>query len=79
MTRHEPPIRRMPFGAEQTLPAIDLRTCTLCGDCVRACPTECLKVVDSRNLAVIPQMCIQCDVCAAICPERAIRMIPASW
>ena len=63
----------------QLLPDIDSRTCTLCGDCVAVCPTECLSVARGTEIVLVPQTCINCSVCEAICPVDAIAMRLQDW
>ncbi len=43
---------------------VDPVRCTDCGACVRACPTDILKVGDSE--------CVHCGNCIDVCPEKAI-------
>lgn len=61
------------------LPDIDSRLCTLCGDCVEVCPTECLSIGTGREVVLAPQSCVNCAVCAAVCPVNAITMRPRDW
>ncbi|MSR57132.1 MAG: 4Fe-4S dicluster domain-containing protein [Planctomycetaceae bacterium] len=63
----------------QILPQIDARRCTLCGDCLRACPTECLAIAPHSRIVVAPQLCISCTVCEAVCPAAAIAMQSQAW
>ena len=63
----------------QPLPDIDSRLCTLCGDCVDVCPTECLEIARGIEVVLAPQACIQCEVCAAVCPVAAITMRTRDW
>ena len=63
----------------QELPEIDERRCTLCGDCLLSCPTDCLATIDHSRLVVAPQLCISCDVCAVVCAPRAITMVVRDW
>lgn len=63
----------------QLLPDIDLRSCTLCGDCVVVCPTECLSVARGIEIVLVPQSCINCSVCEEICPVDAITMRTRDW
>lgn len=63
----------------QELPEIDERLCTLCGDCLPVCPTDCLAIVAEQRVVVAPQLCISCDVCAAVCAPRAITMVMRDW
>jgi energy-converting hydrogenase B subunit K len=41
--------------------------CKGSGDCVDACPTDAIKLVDGRVVS-----CITCGKCEAICPNKAI-------
>jgi ferredoxin len=62
-----------PFGAI----AVDRKACSLCMSCVGACPAS--AVMDSQNapqLRFVEKNCIQCGLCAATCPEDAIRLVP---
>ncbi|MCY2965689.1 MAG: 4Fe-4S binding protein [Planctomycetota bacterium] len=63
----------------QTLPAVDLRLCTVCGDCVVCCPVDCLRIDRSGAVVVTPHKCVSCAVCAAVCPVDAIAMSPQDW
>ena len=63
----------------QELPDIDLCLCTLCGDCVDVCPTECLAIARGTAVVLVPQSCISCGVCAAVCPAQAITMRVQDW
>jgi NAD-dependent dihydropyrimidine dehydrogenase PreA subunit len=62
----------------QELPDIDSRLCTLCGDCVTICPTDCLAI-GARVVVLVPQSCINCAVCEAVCPVAAIAMRQRDW
>jgi len=63
----------------QDLPDIDMRICTVCGDCILACPTECLEIMRNIEIALSPQLCISCGICAAVCPVAAIEMRNRDW
>ncbi|HEY3964902.1 MAG TPA: 4Fe-4S binding protein [Planctomycetaceae bacterium] len=63
----------------QLLPQIDSRLCTVCGDCVRICPTGCLSIAREREVVLVPQACINCAVCEAVCPANAIAMQLHEW
>ena len=45
--------------------------CTLCGDCVNACPTNSLDLF-SGVIAYVSQSCIRCKECADACLNEAI-------
>lgn len=62
-----------PFGALD----VDAGKCSLCMACVGACPAAALQ--DGQNapqLRFIEKNCVQCGLCAATCPEDAIRLVP---
>jgi ferredoxin len=64
---------RSPFGALD----VDAGKCSLCMACVGACPASALQ--DGQNapqLRFIEKNCVQCGLCAATCPEDAIRLVP---
>ena len=63
----------------QELPDIDPRLCTVCGDCVAVCPTDCLAIARNVEVALMPQSCISCGVCAVVCPAAAIAMRIRDW
>jgi ferredoxin len=54
-------------------------SCTACGACARACPTEALHFEKNEQetaftLSFIPQNCIGCDLCAHVCAPAAISI-----
>ena len=59
--------------ANLILPVIDQNKCTLCGDCVDACPEEVLGLDSSRLVFTQPEACTYCTNCEAVCPEDAVR------
>ena len=67
-----PPFLRRYFKEAVTAkPVIDHGKCTLCGDCVKTCPTEVMKVKD-KKIDIYYRDCIHCFCCQEICPEGAI-------
>ena len=51
--------------------------CTLCLSCVSACPASALQDNPERpQLKFIEKNCVQCGLCATICPEDAITLQP---
>ena len=67
------PLSASPFGSLQ----INKDTCTLCLSCVSACPASALQ--DNTlmpQLKFIEKNCVQCGLCATICPEDAITLQP---
>ncbi|MBS0267065.1 MAG: 4Fe-4S binding protein [Planctomycetes bacterium] len=73
------PLAAVTIVPRQLLPVIDSRLCTVCGDCVRICPVECLTVARQTEVLLSPQTCINCSICDAICPTRAITMQICDW
>ncbi len=59
--------------------AIDrIHGCTGCGNCVRACPTDVLRMDPETELATIahPDACQICHLCRLSCPVDAITLTP---
>ena len=62
-----------PFGAVK----IDTEGCTLCLACVSACPTSALSANPDRpELRFQEDLCVQCGLCEATCPEKVINLVP---
>ena len=54
------------------LPVLNARLCTGCGECVTACPTDCLEMLGFLPWLPRPLDCVSCALCAAVCPVEAI-------
>jgi nitroreductase/Pyruvate/2-oxoacid:ferredoxin oxidoreductase delta subunit len=52
---------------------IDTELCVGCGSCVEVCPARTLSLVDGKA-RVTGDRSLQCDHCAAVCPEGAIAV-----
>lgn len=64
---------RAPFGG------LDIKVdgCTLCLSCVSACPTGALSDNTERPMLRFQEdLCVQCGLCAATCPEKVITLAP---
>lgn len=62
-----------PFGAIE----VRREVCTLCLACASICPAGALEGGGDRpQLRFIEWNCVQCGLCAAACPEDAIRLMP---
>jgi len=59
-------------SVRKKLPQISLTrdACTLCGDCVAACPAEAVELGDGP---VFKDCCIACYNCVRACPENALQ------
>lgn len=60
------------------IPVVDAMRCTGSGECVDACPTDCLEMRDQLPALARPHDCISCGLCAAVCPVTAIQ-IASRW
>jgi len=64
---------RAPFGAVR----VDTEGCTLCLACVSACPVGALGDDPQRpTLTFQEDLCVQCGLCSATCPEKVITLEP---
>jgi NAD-dependent dihydropyrimidine dehydrogenase PreA subunit len=56
------------------LPVVDETRCTGCGDCVVACPVDCLAMSGPLPWLCRPGQCISCSLCVLVCPDEALHM-----
>lgn len=67
------------FGTAQTiattafLPVVSQSECTLCGQCVAACPVDAL-ILSDQSLELIDEMCLGCGVCVRNCAFDALKL-----
>lgn len=47
------------------------KLCTLCGECVSACPFDALDMINGR-LVLDEKLCKNCGICVKKCPEDVI-------
>ncbi|MGC2857703.1 4Fe-4S dicluster domain-containing protein [Novispirillum sp. DQ9] len=75
--RTEPGPVSLPPGSPVGGITVGAARCTLCQACARACPGGALVVTtDVPRLGFIEADCVQCGVCRAVCPEKAIALEP---
>ena len=59
------------------LPVLDETRCAGYGECVAACPTDCLAMDGRRPWMPRPLDCVSCALCVQVCPTAALRMSAA--
>lgn len=86
-------VEECPFGAIKMgadgLPVVDVKICTSCGKCVKACPKSLYAVIpkacgyyvkcSSRDAGAVTARvcksgCIACLLCEKACPEAAVKV-----
>jgi ferredoxin len=73
--RHE--VIALPEAAPYGRIQIDTAGCTLCLACVSCCPADALHDNAERpQVRFIESACVQCGLCATICPEHVIALDP---
>ena len=58
--------------------ALDKDACIGCSHCMKACPTQALRVYDGKA-TLMPDRCIDCGNCFKACPTRAIYVKQDDW
>ncbi len=53
---------------------VDEEKCTGCGNCVKACPPQCLEVYEKKARMIPGIVCMSCSACVAHCEKDAISM-----
>jgi NAD-dependent dihydropyrimidine dehydrogenase PreA subunit len=57
---------------------IDQSLCNQCGECVKACKYNAIKVTEAdgkKKYEIDPVLCTQCGACIDVCPENAIKVV----
>jgi ferredoxin len=57
---------------------IDQSLCTQCGECVKACKYNAIKVTEvngKKKYEIDPAVCTQCGACVDVCPNEAIKVV----
>jgi ferredoxin len=73
------PVPSVPMPARAPFGGLDINTegCTLCLACVSACPVQALQDDPEKpTLKFQEDLCVQCGLCAATCPEKVITLKP---
>ena len=57
---------------------IDKELCNGCGECVKSCAVDVIRMDKEEKKAVItyPHDCMLCELCAFFCPTDAIILTP---
>ena len=57
---------------------IDNELCIECGECVKSCAVDVIRMDEKEKKAVIvyPQDCMLCEMCVFFCPTDAITLTP---
>lgn len=63
-------------GREPIKDTIDQSKCTLCEECIAACPTGVYVRDERRIVAASVDRCVKCGRCVAACAPRALVMEP---
>jgi len=57
---------------------IDQALCTQCGECVKACKYNAIKVTEvsgKKKYEIDPALCTQCGACVDVCQSSAISVV----
>ncbi len=50
--------------------------CLALGSCIRVCPVDAITKDENGRIQVDRNICIGCEKCVAVCPNKVMRMIP---
>ena len=56
-------------------PECDFSKCTMCGECVRQCPTFACDLTAAGRFTLESTYCVGCGLCAEVCADHAITMV----
>ena len=55
---------------------VNWERCIGCGQCVRACPVDVLRMEGKKAVARYVEECMCCACCEDVCPTQAIYVTP---
>lgn len=62
-------------GPDRGVPVVDGASCTACGDCLVACPSGCLTIVEGMDSPLVDAgACVRCGRCVEACGEGAVSL-----
>jgi ferredoxin len=72
-----------PVHTTNFLPAVDIETCTGCGDCAAVCPVEAMTTVSAndprhpkkKRAKLDENLCLGCAVCVRVCKAGSLRLV----
>jgi heterodisulfide reductase subunit A-like polyferredoxin/coenzyme F420-reducing hydrogenase delta subunit len=77
-TGREPGAVELPAAAPFSIPEVNAGDCTLSRACVNVCPSHAFRFDEAgQRLELKALACVNCGLCATVCPERAIALRPA--
>ena len=55
---------------------VNWERCIGCGQCIRACPVDVLRMEGKKAVARYVEECMCCACCEDVCPTQAIYVTP---
>ncbi|OGD24300.1 MAG: (Fe-S)-binding protein [Candidatus Aminicenantes bacterium RBG_13_63_10] len=71
-----------PVHTTNFIPAVDLESCTGCGECAAVCPVEAMALVSAndplhpkkKRARLDENVCLGCGVCVRVCKTKSLRL-----